>query len=514
MGKASGPGTLGLRRVLARLLSLLLVLVTTVVPGPGGRADAFSLSLPGRKAVVEQPPGGASGRIRLQEVAPPGAVQQGRESLGERVPVVRIDTPRPDSLIPAGPWSLRLGVQDWPLVDAGPLGLGPHLVVQLDDEAPRRLVTTELEMPALTPGSHRLTVYAAWPWGEAVKSAGAWTQIRLHRVAANPAAVPARGTAQLIPVSPAAEFAQREPVLLDWLLLDAPLQNLRPNDTAWRLRVSVNGDSVLLDRATPLWLKGWRSGSNALQLELVDGRGEAINPPFNSIVSEVQVDAASTGSPWLAGRLAENDLAVLIGTAAPDAETSELKTPEPAESLEPVAGSSPAEPQPPESPGLSELEVVGEPEPLDEQEPGAESAAEAAEEPVQAAEQVGEAEQEGTEPSAPEWRAEQYAESMQPAPQEEELPQEDLEQNVGPAEAEPQKEIPQESGDSVAAATPADPAEPEASGAAVSPAVPAFPAAPQQGSEAAAPAQEPQIATTQMSGSSGPLAALRRRMQR
>jgi len=41
-------------------------------------------------------------------------------------------------------------------------------------------------------------------------------------------------------------------VLIDWLLLDAPLQNLRGDDARWRLRISVNGDSFLVDRQTPL----------------------------------------------------------------------------------------------------------------------------------------------------------------------------------------------------------------------------------------------------------------------
>ena len=36
-------------------------------------------------------------------------------------------------------------------------------------------------MPPLNPGSHRLTVYAARPWGEVVKSPGASRQIRLVR---------------------------------------------------------------------------------------------------------------------------------------------------------------------------------------------------------------------------------------------------------------------------------------------------------------------------------------------
>lgn len=110
-----------------------------------------------------------------------------------------------------------------------------------------------------------------------MKSPGAWDQVRVNRVAANPLATPQLGTPQLIGVS-TADLAGREPVLLDWLLLDAPLQGLRNNDGSWRLRVTVNGDSFLVDQNSPLWLKGWHSGSNSVLMELVDGRGAPLNP--------------------------------------------------------------------------------------------------------------------------------------------------------------------------------------------------------------------------------------------
>ncbi|MEB3165085.1 MAG: hypothetical protein VKO65_00265 [Cyanobacteriota bacterium] len=249
---------------------------------------------------------------------PPAVVNDLRQALAEHDPRVRILAPSDGSLVPDGPWTLRLGVEDWPLVDAGPLGLGPHLVAQLDDQPPLRLTSTEAEMPALSPGSHRLTVYAARPWGEAVKSPGAYRQIRLHRVAANPLAIPAPGSPQLIAVAPPIA-AQREPVLLDWLLLDAPLQNLRGGDPdGWRLRVSVNGDSFLVEEQTPLWLRGWRNGENALQLELVDGRGEPLNPPFNSLVSGVTISPGATARPWQAASLAPGERARLLGIAPPE----------------------------------------------------------------------------------------------------------------------------------------------------------------------------------------------------
>lgn len=248
----------------------------------------------------------------LQEVAPPGAVQQLRQALAEHQPRLTILAPQDDALLPEGPWTLRLRVDDWPLVDAGPAGLGPHLVVQLDDQPPQRLTADTLTMPALTPGSHRLTVYAARPWGEAVKNPGAFRQIRLHRAVANPPALPEPGSPQLIPVLPAGTAAG-EPLLLDWLMLDTPLQGLRQDSPGWRLRVSVNGDSFLVDRQRPLWLRGWQRGENAIRLELLDGRGDPLNPPYNSVVRTVELQSGGSRPAWLAAQISPSERDILLG---------------------------------------------------------------------------------------------------------------------------------------------------------------------------------------------------------
>ncbi|MDA0727308.1 MAG: hypothetical protein O2929_06775 [Cyanobacteria bacterium] len=255
-------------------------------------------------------------------------------------------SPANDSTLPAGPWTLKLKVQDWPLYEDETNGLGPHLVVQLDDQPPRRISSAAeaqgLSMPELSPGSHRLTVFASRPWGEVVKAPGASQQLRLHRVARNASQLPATGSPQLIAASPS-DLQHSEPVLIDWLLIDAPLQHLRDDDARWRLRVSVNGDSFLVDRQTPLWLKGLKRGSNAVQLELLDGRGDPLNPPFNSVVREVVIDSSPRPS-WQQASLSAQALAALSGTPEPEPVTppaAEIQTKEPE--------TAPPQPAPPEA---------------------------------------------------------------------------------------------------------------------------------------------------------------------
>jgi len=372
-----------------QLLAVLLVAALMLLAGCN-RVAASRSSGPGPAPLPVQGPSG-----RLQEVAPPAGVQQVQAALAERQPQVSIQIPRDGSDLPGGPVKFQVQVRDWPLVDAGVLGLGPHLVVQVDDLAPQRLTTTrsgqfptrlDAELPPLGPGSHRLTAYAAKPWGEVVKSPGAWDQVRVNRVAANPLATPQLGTPQLIGVS-TADLAGREPVLLDWLLLDAPLQGLRDNDGSWRLRVTVNGDSFLVDQNSPLWLKGWHSGSNSVLMELVDGRGAPLNPPFNTLVSEVTINSSSPTPSWQRGRLDASELAQLLGEepatpAAPEPEPEPEPVPEapvaaieinppPASEPQTVAEPLPAtEPQsPPEPEASPEPESPAEPEPLLEPEP-------------------------------------------------------------------------------------------------------------------------------------------------
>lgn len=293
---------------------------------------------------------------RLQEVEPPAGVRELSAALAVHRPRLRITAPEAGQVLGAGPWRLGLELNDWPLVDAGPLGLGPHLVVQVDRQSPLRIHDwsggdpatgrLEVELPELEPGSHLVSVYAARPWGEAVKGPGASAQLLVHRLSADPLSLPAPGSPRLLPVSPAA-LASAEPVLIDWLLDNAPLQGLREGDGQWRLRITINGDSFLVDQNTPLWLKGFRTGSNAVLLELLDGLGEPLNPPFNSAVRELVIDATAQRPAWLQAHLSDAERAQLLGQPRiePDAEaasTTSTREVQPAEPASSPAGTAPA----------------------------------------------------------------------------------------------------------------------------------------------------------------------------
>merc|ERR1712226_1133703 len=108
------------------------------------------------------------------------------------------------------------------------------------------------------------------PWGEAVKAPGASLQWHFDQLQGLEGTQPAPDSPWLAVASPA-DLGSGEPLLLDWLIWNAPLQNLREGDGRWRLRISVNGDSFLVDRQESLWIKGSGNGAGRVQMELLDG---------------------------------------------------------------------------------------------------------------------------------------------------------------------------------------------------------------------------------------------------
>ena len=301
----------------------------------------------------------------LQEVAPPGAVQQLQAALGEHHPQLKLISPADGTVLQAGEQTLVLEVNDWPLTEDPELGLGAHVALQIDDQPPLRFSGAEdgslrIQLPTLTPGSHRLTAYAALPWGEAVKAPGASLQWRFDQLQGLAGTQPARDAPWLAVVSPA-DLGNGEPLFLDWLIWNAPLQNLREGDGRWRLRISINGDSFLVDRQEALWIKGSGNGPGRIQMELLDGVGEPISPVFNNQLRAVPY-ASGSRPIWMQSRLSNDQIARLLGESA-------VKNEPPAtEAAAPLSQEMPSEPEvQPEQ----ELVLADAPEP--EQDPEIES---------------------------------------------------------------------------------------------------------------------------------------------
>lgn len=327
------------RRLLRHGMAVLLGLALLVAP------VSPSLAAPwGKQRTEPNSPSGAASL--LQEVAPPGAAQQLSDQLRSKQPQLSVVSPKPGSQVGAGDWALQLRLDDWPVLESSELGAGAHVVVQLDHQEPQRIFATDskglisVSMPALTPGSHHLSAFAALPWGEAAAGKNARIQWQLYRGLATPEALPDLDAPQLVAIAPQ-QLAAGAAVPINWFLFNAPLQHLRDGDEQWRLRLSLDGSSVVLDRAQSLWLKPLKAGEHFLKLELLDGDGNPLQPAFNSLVQELRVPVSRAGAPALfSSRLSADQLAELSDPnyqPTPDPEPEPAADPEPEPTPEPAA---------------------------------------------------------------------------------------------------------------------------------------------------------------------------------
>ena len=295
-------------------VATLLVTPTTVKAFP---LHANNIKQPGRLA-------GTNGVLtmsgQLQEVSPPQAIQQLRLRLSEYKPRLTLLAPQDGSVLPLGPWRLRLCIEGWPVYEDPDLGIGAHVVLQVDNNAPIRLARAEsglldeLILP-LRPGSHRIAAYAAYPWGEAVKASNAGVQWRLHVLQPLEGTQPEEYAPWLSAVSPN-EMTSYGPLLLDWILWNAPIQNLHEGDDRWRLRASIGKETVVLNRQVPLWLQGIPPETTAVQIELLDALGTPITPVFNNWLLPLPPRSAEE-SIWLQ-HLDETSIERLLGVAPPE----------------------------------------------------------------------------------------------------------------------------------------------------------------------------------------------------
>lgn len=340
------------------------------------------------------PPKPNQGRVvgAIDEVAPPSIVQRLNRELDRYQPQVQIIAPRPDETLMQTQVAVQLRVQDLPLFKDEVLAAGPHLKLMLDDRPVTEIfdVTDPITISDLTPGTHTLRAFAERPWHESFKNDGAYAQVSFHVFAKTQTQVPDSGRPLLTYNQPIGTVGT-EPVLLDFYLTNAPLHLLareRDDDEIvdWKVRVTVNGDSFLLDDWQSIYLKGFRRGKNWVKLELIDDRGELLENAFNESVALVEFDPkqSSTIDRLIKGDLPETEARALIDPnyepPAPEPEPIPEPPPEPVELIapepEPVPAPTEAAPEVPaasapaaavESP--TEPETLPEPEPMVEPEP-------------------------------------------------------------------------------------------------------------------------------------------------
>ncbi len=227
---------------------------------------------------------------QLSEVAPPPAIQKLSQTLEAYQPQVTIVAPRTDQVLQDTSVSVQFQVQDLPIFKDPDLGLGPHLHVILDNQPYQAVYDLDhpLVFEDLAPGTHTLRVFASRPWHESFKNEGAYAQTTFHVFTKSTDNNPEPALPLLTYSRPTGSYGA-EPIMLDFYLTNAPLHLVaqeNPNDDIadWRIRVTINEESFVLDRWQPIYLKGFKRGKNWVKLEFLDEEGNPVKNVFNNTV--------------------------------------------------------------------------------------------------------------------------------------------------------------------------------------------------------------------------------------
>ncbi|MCZ8202935.1 hypothetical protein [Microcystis sp. LE19-55.1A] len=270
-------------------ICLVIGLLTTLLTACGDRLTATNLP---SSETLHLPV--VQGRI--SEVAPPGLIQELRPSLDRYAPQVTILSPLPEQVFDDPQVTVKLQVSDLPIFQDDTLKLGSHLSLIVDNEPAAAIY--DLKQPIilenLAPGTHTLRVLALRPWQESFKNDGAFAETTFHILTKTGKNAPDHNLPLLTYSHPQGIYGA-EPILLDFYLSNAPLRlsntaNGDNNLQDWRIRVTVNGESFLLDTWEPIYLKGFNKGNNWVQLEFIDGKGNKIENEFNTSVRVISFD--------------------------------------------------------------------------------------------------------------------------------------------------------------------------------------------------------------------------------
>ncbi|MFM7449919.1 MAG: hypothetical protein ACKO24_15155 [Leptolyngbyaceae cyanobacterium] len=313
----------------ALVVSLLTGLILLAPVYEKGALAAFGkLGLPSVK-----PAGKLAGR--LSETSPPEVIQELRQVLEDNQPQVKILSPKPDEVLDDTTVSVRLRVNDLPIFKDKQLGLGPHLYLFLDDRPYQAVydIQQPFVLENLNPGTHTLRVFASRPWHESFKNEGAYSQTTFHVFTKTQSNRPNPDLPLVTYSRPAGSYGA-EPIMLDFYLTNAPLhlvaQENHEDDIAdWRIRVTVNGDSFIVDRWQPIYLKGFKPGKNWVQVEYLDEKGNPVENLFNNTARLITLEPG--GNDTLS-RLIRGELtaAQARGIVDPKAVSAVVKQPQPA----------------------------------------------------------------------------------------------------------------------------------------------------------------------------------------
>ncbi len=219
---------------------------------------------------------------QLTETAPPKTFLDLGRVLDQYQPQIKIIAPKAGQLLSDNTVTVSFQLQDLPIYKDKSLGLGPHLHLVVDDQPYQSIynASESIVLKDLEPGTHTVRIFAASPWDEAFKNDGAFAQVTFDVFTKTDDNRPQTQKPLLTYNQPQGTYGA-EPILLDFYVTNAPLHLIaQESDTDsiqdWKVKATVNGQSFLLDRWQPTYLKGFKPGKNWVQLEFIDEKGNRV----------------------------------------------------------------------------------------------------------------------------------------------------------------------------------------------------------------------------------------------
>lgn len=250
-------------------------------------------------------------KANLEEVSPPEGILQLRRTLGaqlspnQREPQVKIMGLKPNTTIDQTTASIRFEVEDFPIFKDPELKLGPHLDVLLDDRPYAEVYDAKqsIAFSDLKPGTHTIRVFASHPWHESVKTPSAFDRLTFHVFAPTQTNRPPSDRPLLTYSQPQGTYGA-EPVLLDYILTPLPGES-KGSGPSSKVRVTVNGTSFITEEQPPIYLKGFKPGTNWVKVELLSPSGQAIP---NDLSETIQLVTLSPGGNDTISKLVRGEL--------------------------------------------------------------------------------------------------------------------------------------------------------------------------------------------------------------
>jgi hypothetical protein len=272
----------------------------------------FSDRLESSAPSIVQP---ANAQNRLAETAPPKIIRQLEKSLALSAPKVTILEPQSDRTYQDTDIKVQLKIDNFQIFQDERWKIGPSLQLIIDDRPNKPIYNLDepIFLEDLSPGTHTIRVFATRPWQESFKNPEAYAQSTFHVITPTHNNSPSADSPLLTYNSPTGNYTA-EPLLLDFYLANAPAHDDKIPD--WRVRVTINGETFVLEDWQSVYLKGFKPGKNWVHLELIDDRGNIIENVYNDTVRWIeynpQAKELDTLGKLVSDRLSINEIGSIV----------------------------------------------------------------------------------------------------------------------------------------------------------------------------------------------------------